>query len=94
MFKLGGGGPKCSKCVDLWGFRSICVIFVGITIGWVGLQFVAVPPSVALLAETHMHTEKTDEILQRLTTVEQLVLELKSDVKEIKKEVIKSNRKQ
>jgi len=94
MFKLGGDGPNCSKCADLWGFRSMCVIFIGITIGWIGLQFVAVPPSVALLAETHMHTEKTTEIVQRLITVEQLVLELKSAVKEIKEEVIKSNRKQ
>ena len=93
MFKLGGKGPNCAKCIDLWGFRTACIIFIGLTIGWAGMQFVATPPSVALLAESRAHTQQTTEILQRLDMVERLVLELKEDVKKIKDEVTKPRRR-
>ena len=93
MLRIGGKGPNCSKCVELWGFRSVCILFIGLTIGWVGLQFVATPPSVALLAESKEHQEQTTEIIKRLDTVEQLVMELKADVKKIKDEIVKPEKR-
>jgi hypothetical protein len=91
MLQFGGTGPKCSKCVDHWGFGFFCIIFIGLTIGWVGLRFVETPPSVMLLAQTRIHSEQTTEIIQRLDTVEKLLLELKSDVSKIKKEITETN---
>jgi len=90
MLQLGGKGPNCSNCVDHWGFGFFCIVFIGLTIGWVGLRFVETPPSVMLLTQTRIHSEQTSEIIQRLDTVEQLLLELKGDVHKIKKEIVRT----
>jgi hypothetical protein len=92
MLQFDGQGEKCSKCIDFWGFRAVCVIFIGLTIGWMGLQFVATPPSVILLTESTKHHKETAEIIKRLSKVEKLVIELKNDVKKIKDEIIKPNK--
>lgn len=65
-----------------------CVVIFGILIGWFGLKYIETPPSVTLLAETRMHKHQTIEIIQRLTSVELLIMELKDDVRIIKNEII------
>jgi len=57
----------------------VTVVIVGMLIGFIGHQFIEVPPYVALLG-------RTNQIEKRVNIIEDNITELKKDVDNIKKE--------
>jgi len=89
---FGGKEECCGTCVSFFGFRIAITIIAGIMIGLAGMLVVEDPPASILLNEQNNMTGNSEVLLQKIDHVEDLVIELKSDVLTVKKQfAIKNN---
>lgn len=76
--------PECSHLISL---KTISILTAGLLIGMAGLLFVKDPPATILLEDNQQHIAETKMVLQTLTHIEELVVNLKIDILNIKNRV-------
>ena len=71
-----------------WSLKYTTVVLLfGLMIGYVGLDFVSRPPSTILVQLTEGHISQTDALLERITSIETITIELKRDVELLRKQI-------